>query len=276
MAGVGGTQRTAIPTVRLPTGEPIPVLGQGTHGDTPDSAHRRREIAALRAGLDLGLTLIDAVAGAEPLVGEAIVRRRDDVFLVARLPAHQATRRGMVAACAASARRLGTEMLDLYLLQGRGPIPLEETIQGFEALREAGMIRHWGVAGFSLPALAELYIVTANCAAAEVRYDLERRAAEWDLLDRCRERGLPVLASTPMELRGHPRLAELAARHEATPSQVALAWLLSHEGLVAITPSEHPEQVAEHRAAVELQLDGHDHAMLDEAFPPPLGPQPLE
>jgi diketogulonate reductase-like aldo/keto reductase len=265
----------AIRMARLADGERIPVLAQGTQG-YGDSERRRRAIAALRAGIDLGMTAIDAAPDAEALVGAAIARRRDEVFLIARLAPRDATRAGMAMACAASLRRLGAETLDLYLLHGRGRVPLDESVQGFEALRTAGTIRHWGVADFGLPGLAELLTLGARCAADEVRYDLAHRQAEWDLRDACRERGVALLAATVAEPPAHPRLYELARRHAVTPSQIALAWLLSHEDLVAIAPSETPEQVERNRAAAELRLDGHDHALLNDAFPPPLGPQPLE
>jgi diketogulonate reductase-like aldo/keto reductase len=266
---------TAIRTARLATGERIPVLGQGTRG-YGDGARRRREVAALRAGIDLGLTVIDVSPGAEALVGTAITRRRDEVFLIARLPARDATRDGVAAACAASLRRLGTDRIDLYLLHGRGPVPLAESVEAFAEARSAGTIRQWGVAEFGLPALAELLTLGARCAADEVRYDLAHREAEWDLRDACREHGVILLAAAAPEPPAHPRLHELATRHAVTPAQLALAWVLSHEALVAIAPSDTPEQVARNRAAVELRLDGHDHALLDDAFPPPLGPQRLE
>jgi diketogulonate reductase-like aldo/keto reductase len=265
----------ALGTTPLPTGEPIPVLGQAARRAL-DAASRREEIAGLRHGIDLGMTLIDAAPDAEQLAAEAIVWRRDDVFLVAKLAPREATADAMAAACAATLRRLGTDRLDLYLLHGRGDVSLVEAADGFAALREAGLIRHWGVADFGMTALAELLTLTSGCAAVEVRYDLARRAAEWDLLDRCRQQAITVLAYTSLEFRGSLRLHDLAARHRATPAQVALAWLLSHEGLAAVVPAESPEQAEEHRAAAELPLDGHDYAMLDDAFPPPLGPQPLE
>ena len=261
-------------TIPLPSGDAVPRVGQATRR-APDSAHRRQEIAALQAGIELGLTLIDAAEDAEDLVGEAIVRRRDGLFLVARLAPEDATLDRMVRACTATLRRLGTDRLDLYVLRGRGTIDLGECIEGFAALRDDGIIRHWGVADFALPALAELLALGGRPEAVEVRYDLAARGAAWDLLDRCRTEGLPVLAYTPLELRAHPRLLELTQRHGATPAQLELAWLLSHEGLAAIAPTETPEQAAEHRAALDVRLDGHDHAMLDDAFPPPLGPQPI-
>jgi diketogulonate reductase-like aldo/keto reductase len=260
-------------TVRLRSGESVSALGQGVHDLPPDAATRRARIRALHHGIDLGMTLIDTAPDTEQLVGDAIARHRDEVFLVGRLPVTRASE--MAGACTRTLRRLGTDRLDLYLLHGRDSADLEATVDGFERLRAAGLIRYWGVADFSLPALAELFLITTECAAEEVRYDLAHRGVEWDLLDRCRERDVLVLAFTPLELQPHPRLFEVAERHGATPNQISLAWLLSHEGLAAIAPAETPEQAEEHRAAAEIRLDGHDHAMLDDAFPPPLGPRPL-
>lgn len=262
-----------VGTVGLRSGEPIPVLGQGVRDHFRDAVARQAVIFALRHGIDLGMTLIDVASGAEELVGDAIVRRRDDVFLVARLPVARAG--DPTGACSRTLRRLRTDRLDLYLLDGRGWADLEATADSLERLRAAGLIRHWGVADFSLPSLTEMLLSNAGCAAEKVRYDLAHRGAEWDLLDRCRERGVLVLACTSLELRPHPRLFEIAERHGATPNQIALAWLLSHEGMVAIAPAESRELAEEYRGAAEIRLDGHDYAMLDDGFPPPLGPRPL-
>jgi diketogulonate reductase-like aldo/keto reductase len=172
-------------------------------------------MAAVRAGIDLGLTVIATDLDSEELVGEAIVRRREEVFLVARVPAAEATVDGMAAACAASLRRLGVDAIDLYLVRGRGRIPLQETVEGFGALEEAGLIRNWGMADFALPALAELFTVTSGCAADEVVFDLSHRGIEWDLLDGCHDRGVAVLAACSLDVRGDQRLHALAERHGA-------------------------------------------------------------
>jgi diketogulonate reductase-like aldo/keto reductase len=260
----------------LPAGDPLPKLGLAPRASVPDSAEWRETRAALQAGIDLGLTLLSTGPDTETLVGEAIVRRRDEVFVVARLAPWEATTDGMAAACAASLRRLATDVIDLYLLHGRGDVPLEESAEAFETLRQGGLIRHWGVADYPLPALTELFLYTDRCAAEEIVYDLAHRGAEWDLLDGCRDHGMPVLACCPLQSRGHPRLGDLAARHRVTPAQLALAWVLSHEGMVAVPPVSTRAEVAEHHAALAIELDGHDYARLDEAFVPPLGPQPLE
>jgi diketogulonate reductase-like aldo/keto reductase len=257
----------------VPGTDSVPVLGQSVHDEPPDAATRRARIAALDHGIDLGLTLIDTAPDGEELVGDAIVRRRDDVFLVARVPVARAD--DLTGACSRTLRRLGTDRLDLYLLHGRGSVDLETVVDGLERLRAAGLTGHWGVADFSLPSLTELLLTSASCAADEIRYDLAHRGVEWDLLDQCRERGVLVLASASLELPPQPRLFEVAERHGATPTQISLAWLLSHENLAAIAPAETPEHAEAYRAATEIQLDGHDHAMLDDGFPPPLGPLPL-
>ncbi len=260
----------------LPAGDPLPKLGLAPRPSVPYSAEWREARAALQTGIDLGLTLLSTDPETETLVGEAIVRRRDEVFIVARLAPWEATADGMPAACAASLRRLATDVIDLYLLHGRGDVSLEESVEAFESLRRGGLIRHWGVADFPLPALTELFLYSDRCAAEEIVYDLAHRGAEWDLLDGCRDRGMPVLACCPLQSRGHPRLGELAARHRVTPAQLALAWVLSHEGMVAVPPVSTRAEVTDLHAALAIELDGHDHARLDEAFPPPLGPQPLE
>jgi diketogulonate reductase-like aldo/keto reductase len=254
----------------------LPQLGLTARPSPRDSAEWRESRAALGEAIDAGMTLFSTAPDTEELVGEAIVRRRDDVLLIARVAPWEATVDGMAEACADSLRRLATDRIDLSLLHGRGDVSLEESIEGFETLREAGLIREWGVADFNLVALTELSLYSDRCAADEVVYDLGHRAAEWDVLDGCRERGIAPLAYCPLESRGHPRLGELAARHGVTPAQLALAWMLSHEGVVALPPCETRAEVELYRSAREIELDGHDHAWLDDAFPPPLGPQPLE
>jgi diketogulonate reductase-like aldo/keto reductase len=254
----------------------LPQLGLTARPSLRDSAEWRESRAALGEAIDAGLTLFSTAPDTETLVGEAIVRRRDDVLLIARVAPWEATVDGIAQACQASLRRLATDRIDLYLLHGRGDVSLEESVEGLETLREADLIRAWGVAEFNRVALTELSLYSDRCAADEVLYDLAHRAVEWDVLDGCRERGMALLAYCPLESRGHPRMAELAARHGVTPAQLALAWVLSHEGLVALPPCQTRADVELYRSAREIELDGHDHAWLDDDFPPPLGPQPLE
>jgi diketogulonate reductase-like aldo/keto reductase len=276
----------AVRTIALPSGEAIPVLGQGTWHMAETALRRADEIAALRLGLDLGLTLIDtaemyANGAAEELVAEAIAGRRDEVFLVSKVLPHNATRRGTVDACERSLRRLGTDRLDLYLLHWRGRPPLAETLDAFAALVRAGKIRHWGVSNFDLADMEELARLPGGSAAAtnQVLYNLSRRGIEYDLLPWCGARGLPVTAYSPIEqgrILDHPALQGVAARHGATPAQVALAWLLRQGGLIAIPKAGTPAHVRENRAALDLRLTPPDLAALDRAFPPPTRPRPLE
>jgi diketogulonate reductase-like aldo/keto reductase len=275
-----------IRSLELPSGEVIPILGQGTWHLGEDPSRRDEEIEALRVGIDLGLTLIDTAemygnGATEVLVGDAIVGRRERVFLVSKVLPQHATVEGMFAACTASLTRLGTDWLDLYLLHWRGPVPLEETIEGFGALMGAGMINHWGVSNFDLSDLSELMRLPGGTAVEtnQVLYNLARRGVEFDLLPASNAAGLPLMAYSPVDqgrLLDNPVLRRVAATHEATPAQVALAWVLRHDGVNAIPRSGAPEHVRENHAALDLELTDRDLALLDQAFPPPLGPQPLE
>lgn len=275
-----------VPTVTLPSGETIPALGQGTWGMAEDPRRRDDEIAALRAGLDLGLTLIDtaevyADGGAEELVREALGDRREEIFLVSKVSSEHATTIGTADACARSLERLGTDRIDLYLLHQRGTAPLPETVEAFTSLMTQGMIRHWGVSNFDVPEVVELAGIPGGTAVEtdQIPYNLTRRGIEWDLLPRCRAAGLPVMAYSPLErgrMLGHPTLATVAERHGATPGQVGLAWLLCQDGVCAVTKASTPGHVRENRAAIDLTLTDDDHAELDQAFPAPTGPRPLE
>jgi diketogulonate reductase-like aldo/keto reductase len=276
----------ALPATSLPSGETIPVLGQGTWHLGQGRHEREEEIAAVRAGIDLGMTLIDTAemygnGASEQLIGEAIAGRRDEVFVISKvLPGH-ATRRGTIVACEASLRRLESDHLDLYLLHWRGAIPLQETVAGFEDLRGAGLIHHWGVSNFDLPDLHDLLQVRGGRAveADEVLYNLMRRGIEWDLLPWCVQSGVPLIAYSPIEqgrLVGHPVLRFIGAKHKATSAQVALAWVLRNPGVCAIPEAGTPEHVRQNRGALDVHLDQEDLVKLDGAFPPPSMPQPLE
>ncbi|MCW2872265.1 aldo/keto reductase [Actinacidiphila oryziradicis] len=272
-------------TIPLPSGEEIPALGQGTWYLGEDPSRRGDEIAALRLGLDLGMTVVDTAemygdGAAEELVGEAIDGRREEVFLVSKvLPGH-ASRRGTVSACEGSLRRLGTDRLDLYLLHWRGRFPLEETLAGFADLVAAGKIRHWGVSNLDAADMVELTSLPGGGAVAldQVLYNLTRRGIEWDLLPWCRRHGVAVMAYSPIEqgrLLRAETLRAVARSLGASPTQVALAWVLE-QGVAAIPRSGRPEHVRENRGAADLRLPAEVLAVLDEAFPPPSGPVPLE
>lgn len=276
----------AIRVTKLPAGEAVPVLGQGTWYLGEGRRPRAEEIAALRLGIDLGMFLIDTAemygnGAAEKLIGEAIAGRRDEVFLVSKVLPGNATRSGTVAACDRSLERLRTDQLDLYLLHWRGVVPLAETLEGFEALMRAGRIRYWGVSNFDVADMEELWRIRGgrDVATDQVLYNLSRRGIEWDLVPWCRERRVPLMAYSPIEqgrLLGHPVLQDMAARHGATAAQVALAWVLRHPDVIAIPKAGDPLHVEENRAALDLRLTEQDFALLDRAFPPPTAPRPLE
>ncbi|GAB2811789.1 aldo/keto reductase [Streptomyces daliensis] len=276
-------------TVTFPSGAAVPALGQGTWHMGDDPSRRQREIAALRTGIDLGMTLIDTAemygdGAAEELVGEAIRGRHDDVFLVSKVLPWNADARGTSEACHASLRRLGVERIDLYLLHWRGGVPLPETVEALESLVREGSIGSWGVSNFDVDDLAALPGLPGPSAATglqtdQVLYNLTRRGPEYDLFPRCRELGVPVMAYSPVEqgrLLGHTALRSVAAAHGATPAQVALAWVLRHDGVIAIPKASSSEHVEENHAALGLRLTDDDLHALDAAFPPPPGKQPLE
>lgn len=277
---------TAVRTTRLPSGEVVPVLGQGTWGMAEGKHPRQEEIQALRLGLDLGMSLIDtaemyADGGAEELVGEAISGRRDDIFLVSKVLPQHATRSGTVTACERSLRRLKTNTLDLYLLHWRESIPLQETLAGFQLLQESGKIRYWGVSNFDISDMQELVDLPGGAAAAtnQVLYNLTRRGIEYDLLPWCVDRNIPIMAYSPIEqgrMLSNPVLKKIASRHNATPAQVGLAWVLRQDKIIAIPRAGVADHVRQNRGALEIRLTKSDLDELDRAFPPPDGPRPLE
>ena len=274
-----------MPHVSLPSGATMPALGMGTWRLGERGADRAREVATLKLGIDRGLTLVDsaemyAEGGAEEVVGEAIAGRRPEVFLVSKIYPHHASRRGASAACKRSLQRLRTDRLDLYLLHWRGQIPLAETIAGFEALREEGRIRAWGVSNFDRSDMEELLSIRGgeHCAANQVLYNLDCRGIEWDLMPFCRRRGIAIMAYSPFDegrLFRKRRLGELAARIGVTPAQIALAWLLAQK--VAVIPKAASEDhVHDNCAALDVALTPEAKAQIDRAFPPPAGPSPLK
>jgi len=282
----GAMAVTTLPAVELPAGRHIPVLGQGAWHLGQGRHPRSEELRAMREGIDLGMTLIDTAemygAGAsERLVGEAIRGRREEVFLVSKvLPAH-ASRAGTVAACRASLRRLGVDQLDLYLLHWRSMIPLEQTVEGFEDLRSEGLIRCWGVSNFDVRDMERLLSLEHGPAVQtdEVLYNLAGRGIELDLLPFCLSRRMPIIAYSPLlqgRLLQHPVLRGIAAQRRRTAAEVALAWVLAHKGVCAIPEAGTVAHVRQNRSALDLELSELELIKLDEAFPPPLEPQPLQ
>jgi diketogulonate reductase-like aldo/keto reductase len=270
----------------FPSGEAVPVLGQGTWTMGVDARRRKEEIASLRLGIDLGMTLIDtaemyADGGAEKVVGQAIAGRRNEVFLVSKVLPEHATRRGTIVACERSLRRLRTDRLDLFLLHWREEIPLSETLEAFDKLLRAGKIRYWGVSNFDLNDMQELVgsRVGAGVAANEVMYNVKRRGIEYALMPWCRRRNITIIAYSPLDqgqLVRSRTLKDIALRHDATPAQVALAWLVRQKGVIAIPKAKNQAHLRENRAALDLRLDKHDLATLDRVFPPPRKKKPLE
>ena len=272
--------------VRLPSGERVPALGQGTWNMGDSRASRKEEVASLQLGLDLGLRLIDTAemygeGKSEELVGHAIAGRRDQVFLVSKVYPHNASRKGAVAACERSLKRLATNHLDLYLLHWRGRIPLAETLEAFQALQQAGKIRHYGVSNLDLEDMQAL----SNLAGAsqvqvnQLLYNLTRRGLEFDLLPWMRERGMALMAYSPVEqarLLRNRALLGFTRRHGMTPAQAALAWLLAKENVIAIPKASRREHVQENAGAAAIELSREQLAELDRAFPAPAGPVPLE
>ena len=262
------------------------MLGLGTWRMAEDGRRRDDERRALQLGLDLGMTLIDTAemyghGDAEKLVGEAIRGRRDEAFLVSKVLPSNARADATVRACEGSLRRLVTDRLDLYLLHWRGRVPLDETLEGFATLVDQGKIARWGVSNFDRDDMDELVGLAGGEAVAtnQVLYNLDRRGIEWDLIPWCRDRQLPIMAYSPIEqgrLLGHSSLDAVAARHEATPAQVALAWVIRHAGVFTVPKAGSPAHVRDNHGALELQLTEDDLAELDAAFPPPRRPEPLE
>jgi len=274
----------SIPTTKLPCGESVPVFGLGTWMMGDRKASFNDEVAALQLGLDLGVTLIDTAemyADAELVVGEAVKGRSDDLFIVSKVLPSNASRAGTIAACERSLKRLGTDRIDLYLLHWRGGARLAETVAAFEDLKAAGKIRHWGVSNFDTSDMEELSGLPsgANCQANQVLYNLSRRGIEFDLLPWSRQHSMPVMAYSPIEqgaLADNRAVAAVAARHDATPAQIALAWVMRAGGVIAIPKAVKPDHVRQNVAALDITLTTEDLAELDRAFAPPARKRPLE
>jgi diketogulonate reductase-like aldo/keto reductase len=294
-------------TVQLSDGERVPRLGQGTWTMGEKSKSHADEVAALRLGIDLGMTLIDTAemygeGGAEKVVADAIEGQRDRVFVVTKVYPHNASRTELPKACERSLKRLRIEVIDLYLLHWRGSVPLAETVETFEQLRSAGKIRRWGVSNFDLKDMEELSAIwtdssrgelaspCANCAANQVLYNLENREIEFDLLPWSQKNKIPIMAYSPV---GHGRgllenatLKKIAKRHDATchaeasregwtPAQIALAWVLRQPGVIAIPKASSKTHVRENAGSLEIKLTKEDLAEIDREFPPPRSKEPL-
>jgi len=273
-------------TVQLPDGERVPALGQGTWRMGEKKKAHADEVAALRLGIDLGMTLIDTAemygeGGAEKVVADAIAGQRDRVFVVTKVYPHNASRTELPKACERSLKRLRIDAIDLYLLHWRGDVPLVETVEAFEKLRSEGKIRRWGVSNFDVEDMEELLATEddSSCATNQVLYNLENRETEFDLLPWSQRNKIPIMAYSPV---GHGRgllnnatLKKIAKRHNATPTQIALAWVLRQPGVIAIPKASNEAHVRENAQSTDLELTKGDLTEIDRAFPPPKSKQPL-
>ena len=273
-------------TIALETGEKVPVLGLGTWRMGERAAERAAEVEAVRLGLELGIRLIDTAemygeGKAEEIVGEAMGRLREEIYLVSKVYPHNASRKGAIAACERSLKRLATDRLDLYLLHWRGSHPLAETVEAFEALKKDGKIRNWGVSNLDAGDMDELAGVPngKNCASNQVLYHLGSRGIEWQLLPKCQKAKIMVMAYSPLgqgPLLRKPALGKLAGKHRCDPAAVALAWVLRQPGVVTIPKATRLEHVRANIKGVDVELDAEDLAALDAAFPPPRRGAPLD
>jgi diketogulonate reductase-like aldo/keto reductase len=270
--------------VTLPAGESVPALGQGTW--ELERGERSEAVKAVQLGLDLGMTLIDTAemygeGKAEEIVGEAIKGRREEVFLVTKAYPWHGTKKGLADAAQRSLKRLKTDRIDVYLLHWRGDVPLAETAEGMEALRQNGQIRGWGVSNFDTADMEELVALPGGNSVQtnQVLYNLAKRGIEWDLLPWCRERRIPIMAYSPFDqgpLLRKNALAEVARRRGVAAATVALAWILRHKDMIVIPKAAKLDHVRANHAALNLKLTDPDLADLDAAFAPPDGPKSLE
>lgn len=277
--------------VVLADGVVLPAIGQGTWYMGENPGHRRAEVSALRAGVDLGLTLIDtaemyADGGAEEVVGEALDGLRERVFLVSKVYPWNAGGQKAIAACEASLRRLKTDYLDLYLLHWSGNFSFAETVGAMETLIAQGKIRRWGVSNLDVDDMQALWQVPGGkqCATNQVLYHLASRGIEYDLLPWCQQRQLPVMAYSPLAQAGrlrsgllnHPVVNEIAHAHSASAAQILLAWVISHQGVMAIPKAASVEHVQQNAAALSMTLSAQELAALDNAYPAPKGKTALD
>jgi diketogulonate reductase-like aldo/keto reductase len=276
-----------VKTVLLPDGERVPALGQGTWRMGEKKGAHANEVAALRLGIDLGMTLIDTAemygeGGAEKVLADAINGQRDRVFVVTKVYPHNASRTELPKACERSLKRLRIDAIDLYLLHWREKnTRLAEAVETFEKLRSAGKIRRWGVSNFDVEDMQELLDIEAAsaCATNQVLYNLENREIEFDLLAWCEKHKIPLMAYSPV---GHGRglldnatLKKIAKHHDVTAAQIALAWVLRQPGLIAIPKASNEKHVRDNARSIEIELSERDLADLDREFPPPRSKQSL-
>jgi diketogulonate reductase-like aldo/keto reductase len=274
-------------TIVLPDGKRVAVLGQGTWRTGENARAHKDEVAALRLGIELGMTLIDTAemygeGGAEKVVADVIEDQRQRVFVVTKVYPHNASRTELPKACERSLKRLRIETIDLYLLHWRErDTRLAETVETFENLRFAGKIKRWGVSNFDVEDMKELWSIAngKNCAANQVLYNLENREIESGLLKWSENNRVPIMAYSPV---GHGRglllnatLKKIAERHHATPSQIAIAWVLRQPGVIAIPKASNGKHVRDNAQSIEIKLTSEEFDDLDRQFPAPRSKKPL-
>ena len=273
-------------TVQLPDGARVPVLGQGTWGMGEKKSAHATEVAALRLGIELRMTLIDTAemygeGSAEKVVGDTIEDQRNRVFIVTKAYPHHASRTELPKACERSLKRLRIDAIDLYLLHWRGDVPLAETVEAFEKLRAEDKIKRWGISNFDLDDMNELLEIGngAHCATNQVLYNLENREIEFDLLPWSQQNKIPIMAYSPVghsgKLLKNLVLKKIAERHDTTPAQIALAWVLREPGVIAIPKASNEKHVRDNAHSTEIKLTKEDVADLDHEFPAPKSEQPL-
>ena len=278
--------------VTFPGGERRPALGIGTWRIGEVQASRSAEIASVRAAIDLGFRVIDTAemygdGAAEEVVGIAVGESmragdvtRDELFVVSKAYPHHAGAAALRNACERSRARLRLDAIDCYLLHWRGSVPLEETVSGFEALRSRGLIRFWGVSNFDRDDMQELVKVDGGsaCAVDQIYLSLTQRNPQHSLLPWLQANGMVTMAYSPLDqgaLARHPRVQVLAGQMHATPSQVALAWLMAQPQVMAIAKASDAGHLAENAAATKLCLSADDRAAIDREFAPPRTKRPL-
>lgn len=273
-------------TVKFPNGSTVPALGQGTWGMGEGRNPIDVEADSLRAGLDLGLKLIDtaemyANGGSERVVGAAIQGRRDDAFIVSKvLPSH-ASAKGTIEACERSLRNLAIDTIDLYLLHWRSSYALDETVNAFEKLVEQGKIKAWGVSNFDVSDMEELEKIALkdHISADQILYNLSRRGTEFDLIPWCMKRNIPLMAYSPIEqgrILKNNNLQKLAKNLGIAPSILALAWVIHQQLMIAIPKTSSIAHLKENIKAADLKLDQNVLQALDQIFTPPTKKMPLE
>lgn len=255
-------------------GQQICPFGQGTY---QMGRQRNEEIRALRRGIDLGLTLIDTAEmyGTEKLVGEAVHDCRDKVFIVSKVLPSNASYEGTKRACERSLQQLNTDYIDLYLLHWIGPYPFSETVRALVELQQEGKIRQWGMSNLDVADMKQILSLPhgKDCATNQVLYNLKKRGIEYDLIPWSKSHVIPIMAYTPLgegRLYNHKTLVEIARRHDATPTQIMLAWVMRTTNIIAIPKASSITHVEENAKSLDIHLTDKDLHDIDKAFPPPM------